>query len=421
MNGLLREILTIQEVRELVDHIAQKNDAVSVTGTGSVQRAQIAAAIRHDTKRPLLMLCENEKEAQRQCADLRILTSCEPVLLPGREWQFHPAVAASREWEYRRLAALYRLAQSETDVIVTTVDALVSRCCPPEVLRQSALTLRIGERHNLNELVSHLVAAGYTRTEQVEGAGQFALRGGILDIYSPHGENAVRCEFFDDEIDSLGAFDVTTQRRIYNCDEVTLLPAGEVLPLRNPEEVAGRLEQAAQKLSRKENTETVCRTLRTDAENLRQGIVPNGIDRYLAAVYEEKICAIDYLPENCVICVSESGRVQETLRGWLWQLKEDIALHLEGDAMCGEFGALALTESELAARLSKFPVCQMESLSTSRALLPPKELWQISTKQLSTYGGSLETAATDILHYLTTGYRVTVLCGEANKLQVFRA
>ena len=411
MKGLLQELLTIQEVRELVDYIGRNNHPVSVTGVGSVQRAQLAAAIHYDTKRPLLMLCENEKEARRQCADLRILTGSEPVLLPSREWQFHPSVAASRDWEHQRLAALYRLAQGEADVIVTTADALVSRCCPPEVLRQAALTLRIGGRYDLNELVVHLIAAGYTRTEQVEGAGQFALRGGILDVYSPQGENAVRCEFFDDEIDSLGAFDVNTQRRIYNCDEITLLPAGEVLALQNAEQVSQRLEQAAKKLSRKENNETICRTLQTDAENLRQGIVPNGIDRYLAAVYEEKVCAIDYLPEDCVVCISESGHVQEALRGWLWQLKEDISLLLENGTMCGDFAALALSESELTAQLAGFPVCQMESLPTSRALLPPKELWQISTKQLSTYGGSLETAATDIVHYLTTGYRVMVLCG----------
>lgn len=369
MDGLVKEILTIQEVRELADHINSTADAVRVTGVGPVQRAQLAAAIRYATRRPLLMLCEDEKEARRQCADLRILTGCDPVLLPGREWQLYPSAAVSREWEYRRLAALHRLAQGDADVIVTTADALAARCCAPEVLRDSTLTLRVGERYELSALVSHLIAAGYTRTDQVEGAGQFALRGGILDVYSPGAENAVRCEFFDDEIDSLGAFDVTTQRRIYNCEEVTLLPAGEVLPLRDAEKTAQRMEQAAKKLSRKENTETVCRTLRTDAENLRQGIVPNGIDRYLAAVYEEKICAIDYLPKNCVICVSESGRVQEALHGWLWQLKEDITLHLESGAMCGEFGVLALTENELTARMGDFPVCQMESLPTSRALL----------------------------------------------------
>lgn len=411
MDGLLKELLTIQEVRELTEHLERTTNAVSVTGVGSVQRAQLAAAIHYATARPLLMLCENEKEAQRQCADLRILIGCEPVLLPSREWQLHPLTAASREWEYRRLGALHRMAKGEVAIIVTTADALIQRCCAPQVLRESVLTLRVGGQYDLAALVSHLVAAGYTRAEQVEGAGQFALRGGILDVFSPNAENAVRCEFFDDEIDSLGAFDVSTQRRIYNCDEVTLLPAGEVLPLRNAEKVAQRMEQAAKKLSRKENTEAIRRTLQTDAENLRQGIVPNGIDRYLAAVYEEKVCAMDYLPQDCVICISESGHVQEALRGWLWQLKEDIALHLENGTMCGDFAALSLTESELTAKLSAFAVCQMESLPTSRALLPPKELWQISAKQLSTYGGSLETAATDIVHYLTTGYRVMVLCG----------
>ena len=123
----------------------------------------------------------------------------------------------------------------------------------------------------------------YKRQEQVEGSGQFALRGGILDVYSPGAEAPVRCEFFDDEVDSLGFFDVATQRRTENCREALLLPAGEVLPLWRDgaaEETAERLETLAGRMKDK----PVARQLRSDADLLRQGIVPNGSDRFLAAV-----------------------------------------------------------------------------------------------------------------------------------------
>ena len=76
--------------------------------------------------------------------------------------------------------------------------------------------------------------AGYTRCDQVEGVGQFALRGGILDVFSPLMEQPVRCEFFDDEIDSMGAFDPGTQRRTENVTSALLLPAAEVLPELTP-------------------------------------------------------------------------------------------------------------------------------------------------------------------------------------------
>ena len=189
-----------------------------------------AAALRLKSGRPLLMLCADEGEARRQAADLRSLTGREPVLLTGRELPWRELAAVSRQWEYRRLEALYRIRQEESPVIVTTADALALRCIPPQVLERCSFTLRSDGRYQVEELARRLTAAGYTCTEQVEGPGQFALRGGILDVYSPGAEAPVRCEFFDDEVDSLGFFDVATQRRTENCREALLLPAGEVLP-----------------------------------------------------------------------------------------------------------------------------------------------------------------------------------------------
>ena len=244
----------------------------------------------------------------------------------------------------------------------------------------------------------------------MEGPGQFALRGGILDVYSPGAEAPVRCEFFDDEVDSLGFFDVATQRRTENCREALLLPAGEVLPLWRDgaaEETAERLETLAGRMKDK----PVARQLRSDADLLRQGIVPNGSDRFLAAVYPEMVTAMDYLPAGCLVCVSESGRTAEALKGWLSQLKADVTSAMESGILCGPMAEAALPETEFARQLERFPVCQLESLPTSRYLLAPKALLQIDARQLSGYGGSLETAVTDLTHYLTGGCRVVVLCG----------
>lgn len=316
----------------------------------------------------------------------------------------------SRQWEYRRLEALYRIRQEESPVIVTTADALALRCIPPQVLDRCSFTLRSDGRYQVEELARRLTAAGYTRTEQVEGPGQFALRGGILDVYSPGAEAPVRCEFFDDEVDSLGFFDVATQRRTENCREALLLPAGEVLPLWRDgaaEETAERLETLAGRMKDK----PVARQLRSDADLLRQGIIPNGSDRFLAAVYPELVTAMDYLPKECLVCVSESGRTAEALKGWLSQLKADVTSAMESGILCGPMAEAALSETDFARQLERFPVCQLESLPTSRYLLAPKALLQIDARQLSGYGGSLETAVTDLTHYLTSGCRVMVLCG----------
>ncbi|MFQ9408477.1 MAG: CarD family transcriptional regulator [Oscillospiraceae bacterium] len=319
---------------------------------------------------------------------------------------------SSRQWENQRLAALYRLGSSP--VVVTTPDALVQRCIPPRVLERTALTLAVGQQWDLNALTRRLAGAGYTRCDQVEGPGQFALRGGILDVFSPGMEQPVRCEFFDDEIDSLGIFDAATQRRVENRREALLLPAAEVLPgweEHTAEDAAARLEAAVKRLARRQGTQALRDLLTADAALLRQGVTPNGADRCMAAVYPEKTTALDYLSADALICVEDSGRTAEALRGWLWQLKEDVSAGMEAGFLAGELADFAASEPELALGLEKHPVVQLDGLTTGRQLLAPKDLLQLTAKQLSSYGGSLELACTDLTHYLTSGYRVMVLCG----------
>ncbi len=413
MNGLLEKLLTLPELRELVAEVHKTRCCAAVAGLSPVHRAMVAAALAEETKRPLLLLCADEKECARQAADVQVLLGVEPVRLPERELQLRPA-SYSRQWENARLSALYRMAQGDAPVVVATPAAMVQRCLPRETLLHAAFSLEVGGQYDVAALCSRLIAGGYSRTEQVEGAGQFALRGGILDVFSPGEERPLRCEFFDDELDSMGEFEVATQRRVLNRQRAHILPAGELLPFAGETtaaDAAERMEEAARRL-KKEHAAARQRLL-DDAELLRQGIVPPGADRYMAAVYPDKTTAFDYLGADCVICANEAGRVQEALRGFLFQTRQDVTAAVEGGVMAGAFGELTLTETELERTLERFALCQLESLPTSRYLLPPRLLLDISAKQLAGYGGSLDTAATDITHYLTAGSGVLVLCGGA--------
>ena len=143
------------------------------------------AALRQETKRPLAVLCADEQEARRMAADLAALTGEECVTLFAREWQLRDRVSASHSFEQERLDALCRMAFGRTGIVEATVDGMMQRTLPPTALRDAVLTLRLGEEHDLRALAERLTAAGYVRCEQVEGAGQFAVRGGILDVYSP--------------------------------------------------------------------------------------------------------------------------------------------------------------------------------------------------------------------------------------------
>ena len=410
MRGLVEEIRSLPQIRELTQALTGRERCAAVTGLAPVHRAMVTAAVLAETGRPVLVLCADEKEARRQAADLAALTGQTPVMLPARELQLRPG-AYSRQWENSRLAALHRMAGGAA-IVVAAVDGMVQRCIPQEVLENAAFTLEVGGQYDVTALAGHLAAAGYSRCDQVEGPGQFAVRGGILDVFPPDAEQPVRCEFFDDELDSMGDFAVNTQRRVKNRHALTVLPASELLPCRTADsaaQAAERIEEAAKRL--KKEHAALRQRLESDAALLRQGVTPPGGDRYMAAVYPEKATAFDYLPPDAIVCVSEAGRVQESLRASLWQLRQDVTAAAEGGVMAAAFGDLMMTEGELESALGRFPVCQLESLPTSRYLLPPKLLLDIAAKQLAGYGGSLDTAAGDIEHYRSSGCGVLVLCG----------
>ena len=414
MEQFLRQLQTIPEVAELIRRVEDGGCPAAVSGLQPVQRACVGAAVAAGSGRPAVFLCGDEREVQVLAGDLETLTGTRPVTLLGREWQFRPGAVGSRDWERSRLAALYALARGEASAVVATVDAVCARTMPPELLRSLAVTLTAGGQAELRQLTERLLSAGYTRCDQVEGVGQFALRGGILDVFSPLMDQPVRCEFFDDEIDSMGTFDPATQRRTRNVDTALILPAAEVLPHCAEGGLPGLAEQLsslADRLARRQKTEQIVQTLREDAERLRGGAAPSAPDRYLAAIYPEISTGMDYLPADAAVFLSESGRVDERMKNAALQLKQDTEALLTAGLLAGDHARLALTPEELYAALEAFPVIMADSLPTSRHPLRPRGLVTMNAKQLSSYGGSLETAVTDLEHYRHSGSAVLVLCG----------
>ena len=424
MDAFLKTLQTLPEVAELVSRVENGGCPAVLTGTQPVQRACVGAAVAAGAGRPMVFLCADEREARQLAGDLQSLTGETPVTLLAREWQFRPNAVSSREWERSRLAALHQMAAGNAPVVVATVDALLARTMPPHRLAELSMTLETGGRADLKELCDRLLQAGYSRCDQVEGVGQFALRGGILDVFSPLMEQPVRCEFFDDEIDSLGLFDPGTQRRTENVSSALLLPAAEVLPGLAPgglTHLAEQIEKLAVKYAKKENGEKIAQTLRGDAERFRNGAEVGGLDRYLNLIYPDAAGGADYLPPDAVVFLCEGGRIEQRVKTVLLQLHQDTETLMEAGLMAGDAAEVCLSEEALFARLADFPVVMLDALPTSRHPLKPRGLLAINARQLSSYGGSLETAVTDLEHYRNTGSAVLVLCdGEVRAKNLLR-
>ena len=412
MKPLLSALNDIPEYRSLLAAIDNGACPAAFSGLSAVHRAHFAAGIRQELNRPVVVVCADEGEAERMARDLAALSGEAVRTLSAREFTFHNAAVVSRQYEHRRLSTLRALAAGECPLLVCTVESILQRTIPKILLTQAAQVLRMGERHDLGELAGTLAAAGYTRCEQVEGVGQFALRGGILDFFSPAHPKPVRVEFFGDEIDAMGLFDPDTQRRIENLGAAEILPAAEVLPQFTPGGYGGLLEGLDRLISqakRRKGSETLVQTLEEDRERLAASTAFPAMDRYIALIYPVMATAADYFPEDAVVVLSESPRVAERGKSYLWQLGEDAKALMERGELAGELADFARTFEELTEVLADWPVCYLDAFTSSRYPQRPRTLLNLLTKQLPSYGASLETAVSDLAHYVSDGFRTVVL------------
>ena len=201
----------------------------SVYGPDDSQRAHVLAAVALRTGRPVLVIEPNDTAASRMAEDMNLLLGGRARFLPARDVTFLRTAASSRELSMRRIEALGDCVTGAARALVAPADALLFRMAPPEEFTDRVIALQEGMRLEPSELIARLTDAGYERVQLVEARGQCALRGGILDVYPVGSPNALRVEFFDDEIDSIRTFDVMTQRSVSRRASVRLYPAQECL------------------------------------------------------------------------------------------------------------------------------------------------------------------------------------------------
>ena len=380
MKLLLDILQKVPEFARLMADLEGGRSPVEVAGLSPVHRAHFAAGLLTRLDAPVVLVCAGEDECVRLAADVTALTGVPVTLIGAREFLFHEGAVASRHWEHKRLAAFWEMAQGRAPLIAATVEGLLQRTLPPGELSTHVVEVKANGSYDVTELADRLAALGYARCQQVEGVGQFALRGGILDVFSPDRDQPVRVEFWDRDVDSMGLFDAATQRRCGKLDRAAFLPVSEVLPLRDG-----------------------------DGQWQRLG------DRDLPRRYAKLATAAHHLPPDAVVCFSESGRVAERGKNWLWQLDEDVKTLIENGAVDGRHAVFAAGMDELMAVLSDHALCFLDSFATSAAPLPPREILTAQGRQLSSFGASLDAAAADLEQLQRAGTGTVALVGSEQR------
>ena len=425
MEQLIKALHAIPEYRTLLDAI-RENQSAGITGIGQINRSHIIAGLYQDCDRPLILICQDEMSAKRLQEELKCFLEQVAPSLPGRELTLYDSAVVSRSWEQKRLRQLYELASGQTPVQIFSWDALSQRTMPRNVLLQAAFTLETGREYDMDELLEKLSGAGYSRCGMVEGPGQFALRGGILDVFSPAADRPFRAEFFGDELDTMGYFDPDTQRRSENVDSVLVLPVGETQPRLHPDGLGGLCNDLAAVIARQKRRKTInealIQTLERDLEKYQNNIQNPASDRYMALIYPEFATAMDFIPSDAVIVLCDQNSLRRQAHSRTEEMGMQLDSLLQGGLLAGELCDFACQWEDFCGCLEGRTVVYMDAFGGSSYPEEnrPKHLLPITAKQLPGYGGSLDTAASDLAHYQKQEFSTLVLCGTRRRAELLQ-
>ena len=425
MEKLLQSLNSIPEFPLLREAIRQ-GETAAVTGIGQLNRSHMIASLFAQTGRPMVVLCQDDMAAKRLQDDLKAFLQETFPVLPSRDLTLYDTAVVSRGWEQKRLRQLYDLATGATGLQIMSWEAASQRTMPKGILTASAFTLKVGSEYPLEPLLEKLTGSGYTRCTMVEGPGQFALRGGILDVYSPAADRPFRAEFFGDELDTMGYFDPDTQRRVENVDEVVILPVGETQPRLHPNGIDGLCadlrNMIARQRRRKNLNEALIATLERDLEKYENGVPNPASDRYMALIYPEMATALDYFPaEACIILLDQSS-LHRTARTRCDEMGMQLDSLLQGGLVAGELCDYVCQWEDLCRQLEGRCVLYLDSFGGSSYpdSCRPKHLLPMTAKQLPGYGGSMDTAAADLAHYQKMEFGSLVLCGTRRRAELLQ-
>ena len=425
MEKLLDFLKSIPEYNILLSAVSCDEPA-AVTGIGQINRSHLVASLRSHISRPIVLICQDDISAHRLQEELCSFLGDTIPILPSREFTLYDTAVVSRGWEQKRLRQFYDLLEKNTQTQILTWESLSQRTMPPEALRNSAFCLKVGDEYEMDSIIAKLTAAGYSRCPMVEGPGQFAVRGGILDIFSPIADQPIRAEFFGDELDTIGYFDPDTQRRTENIDQIIILPVGETQPYSHPEGINGLCNDIrsviARQKRRKSPNEALISTLEKDLNKYENNLQNPASDRYMALIYPEYACAMDYIPENALIILCDQNNLRRAASNRIEEIGMQLDSLLQSGLLCGELCDYICQWDDFTQHLHGRAVLYMDAFAGSSypEECPPKHLLPMNGKQLPSYGGNMDTAAADLAHYQKMEFSSLVLCGSRRRAELLQ-
>ena len=387
------------EFRRMEEALSRSCGPVAAFGLQESHKAHIAAVL--SLSHTVLLVSATDTGAARLWDSVRGYLPDASLFLP-RETPLVHVMNASSERAGSRASALSSLLFRENRLVICSMGALLQRLAPRDVYVSQCVRLKTGDETSPRALVQRLAAAGYERVELVEGRGQVASRGDLVDVYPPDARYPIRVEFWGDTIDQMRDFDPITQRSVEQRTEALLPPAYETP--QTEQAIARALRHAADKIG-----------FETQVELWRQGLPAAGADAMLPLLYPKLDTLLDYLPESAVLVLDEPARLEEAAKTAEMTFAESVTAMLErgeGDAAQGK---LQLGAEETLSLLNTPRTAACYALTRPHHAFPPKEIVQFLARPAPQYMGDTEELLRDVRLWKQTGEAAVLFAGEHAK------
>lgn len=407
MSGFSKVLQKSDEYLSAKGSIDRRELPLGLIGLPAVCKAHYISALCEDEGKKALVLCADEPSAVKLCEDLNVFSS-GALYFPVRDFNFRSSDSSSKEYEQQRIGVLSKILAGDYRYIVCSVQAAMQLTIPAKELQRRSAHLVPGEDVEEEKLVLALTLAGYVRSEQVDGVGQFSLRGGIVDFFPPDRSDPVRTEFWGDTVDSLTAFDAETQRRTEVLDEVLITPAGEVL-FENDDVLIEKLKDFSSRIKGR-GAAKIRETVSQDISRLENGIRLSCLDRYLPLAYQTPETVFDYTKNN-LLFVCESSGVKQKAESSLKLLHEDIRAMVEDGFLTKGLDRFTLTVAELFSLYEKRGAIFADNLARGSFDVPVRGLVSVNAAVASGWDGTLSYLLEDLEPYLKRGFTCVVAAG----------
>lgn len=427
-------LVDLAEYTDMKQDLDQGKGPVQISGVTDSQKVHVMHELSKDN--PWRLVVTYDDTRAKEIFDDFSYFEPNTWLYPARDLLFYSSDIHGNLLTRQRMQVFKHLLEDEGGVVVTTVDGLMDHLLPLSMIKESCLNIMVGQTLDMEEIKHLLTGMGYERMGQVDGMGQFSVRGGILDVFPLTEEVPVRIELWGDEVDSIRSFDADSQRSIQQMDEVTIYPAAELILTKKDIEEGilcleadeKKQEKAFRDQKKPEEVQRIRRAVGELVESLKEGFDVQTLDAYIRYFYKDTVSFLDYMKEvgakvtlvssttetgkqtsGLALILDEPQRIKEKAETVETEFRESMSHRLEqGYILPGQADLLFASKTVLADCHTPHSIF-MTGLDQRLPGMTPKAKYSLTGKNLNSYQNSFEILIKDLTKWKKDGYRVVLL------------